>query len=400
MTRPRSVNRRRFLSSSLVGGAALSLTTSDAFTRSVSADENPCVAYPTAIDSLSMAVQFLNDVTGAPLCALHEEIIGSTERLATRCKVLVNLIEQLTAEVPELAENESLNRINELANKGAGEFGQINPLTSNSLTLVPASFATAITAFDRENMLELSKQLSNQQRTIVLTQKAVEILKSLLGEIKRLCQDAETAHTQAKRTSDSSEDVFEKVKTIREKINTAVSELQARQKNDAFKKLDEADTLLAGIDTFYFTHLKNLSTPRQEKCERWYGTKSPTQFLREYLAAARELVNEEIAFSNGVYGENSFRIIKAGFQPNPGLFDIQSAIGQVLQEIMIRNIWPRRWLAYIYVRPLLRYTGDSRISKLKEVFPKLSPEGPHDRDTSKAEKAAKRLAELLAAKGL
>lgn len=347
-----------------------------------------------------MAVQFLNDVTGAPLCALHEEIVGSTEKLAARCKVLVKLIEQLTAEVPELAENESLNRINQLANKGAGEFGQINPLTSNSLTLVPVSFAGAITAFDTENMLELSKQLSNQQRSIVLSQKAVETLKSLLGEIKRLCQDAETAHKKANEASGSSEEVFEKVKTVREKLNSSVSELLEREKNNAFKKLDEADTLLAEIDTFYFTHLKNLSLPRKEKCEKWYGTKPPTQFLREYLAAARALVNEEIAFRNGEHRESSFGIIKAGFQPNPGLFDIPNAVGQVLAEIMIENVWQRRWGGYLYVRPLLRYTGETRISKLKEVFSKLSPQGPYDRDTSKAEKAAKRLAELLAAKGL
>ena len=405
----RSVNRRRFLSSGIMGGGAmLSLTASEPIMPgALAAQAPPCIAPPTAVDSLSLAAMFLADVTGAPMCVLHEEIVGSTDTLATKCKRLLNLIKDLTEEVPDLAENTNLNRIHTLANRGANEFGNINPLTDQSFTLIPASFAATVAVFDRQDMLNLAKELSDQQRTIVLSSKAVGILRSLVTEIKSMCQEVEIAHGKATNASESAQEIYDKVKLIREGLNQAVAALLEQKKDPAFKKLDDVNSLLIEIDKFYDQHFKDLSPERKEKCEKWYGVKPPTEYLRDYLSATRALVNEEIAESKESGGqENAFQIVKASFQPAPaaaGIFDIVAiadVVGQVLHDIMIENTFWRRWGGAGLVRPLLRYTGDERIRKLAEIFPKLVPEGVNDRDKEKGKQAAKKLCDLLKSKGL
>lgn len=79
---------------------------------------------------------------------------------------------------------------------------------------------------------------------------------------------------------------------------------------------------------------------------------------------------------------------------------IADVVGQVLHDIMIENTFWRRWGGAGLVRPLLRYTGDERIGKLAEIFPKLVPEGVNDRDKEKGKQAAKKLCDLLKSRGL
>lgn len=407
-----SFGRRQFLSSVMIGGAAvISLEAANAApVESVSAPTDiapTCKEGPKAVDSLSMASLFLYAVSYAPICAYQESVISSTFSLEQAYTKLINLADKLESEAPELKETSGMTKLKKDAQKGAESTKNINNLVNTREALLPAFINVTMTIANERELLKSAVELSGQQKSITLSPLAASTLRTLLQEIRKIYAQVQEANKRALELRSGTNDVYSAINRIKDQLSSIVSLLAANKSkklsqgrsDDAVRQINQVIDQLAAIDSLYTDRLKSLPDESKERCIKLIGTNPPSEFLRDYLAGVKDMIAEETAMNNRKEGLPNTTEVATAHYASIGYWDLFYLLGEILTEPLIDDTYARRGYGAILLRPLLKYRGDKRISEFKQALPKLIPEGKFDSDDSKVDAAARKLNDLLSQRG-
>jgi gas vesicle protein len=352
-----------------------------------------------AIDSLNLSLQFLDRIAAATICPFQEDVITRTESLQEEYEKLVKLADKLEEQAPELRQQTTLNKIRAAGSVGMQSLARINNLAFTGQVLVPDFLAAAGSMFEPHDFISAAATLESQKASITLSAKAADTLRALLRAIKDVYAIVLGANTAAKELREVSRGISDKVSQVRGQIYDAVSALADLNKNGTFEKLNNVAEILTAFDSMYEKRLNSLSEKAQKRCKEHNRGKLPGEFLREYLQGTRELISEEITYLHDRYdlGANAW-FVKASSPAGPGISDIIALVARVLREKLIEDTETRRKVGAGYVRPLVRYKGQTRIDKFREALSELVPQGKYDRDESKLKEAAELLNRLLVEK--
>jgi hypothetical protein len=406
--------RRKFISSALFGGVPALRTPISELNRGALPvkvqDGQSLMQAPKVVDSLSLSTRFLDDVSQSAICVFHETVVASTFSLEQEYQKLLKLVDELESEAPELRGGPVMEKIKEAAKNGAGNTRNINNLANTNVTLIPAFMNVLASVTDANYLLTSASELSQQQSSVTLSPKAANILRMLLREIRGVNSEIQKVSEHAQALSRNSMLVWNGISEIKKRIGNAVSRLadneyrgaSAQRKNEASAQIDMALDKLNDIDKLFSDRLESLPMENRKRCEGLIRNNPPGGFLRDYLSATKALIKDEVRINNNHMEsfDRPFMMLKASLNSPQGYLDLSAIIGPILQEVMVENIWIRRWIGAILIRPLLRHRGEARIEKLKQVFPKLLPEGRNDNNKHEIERAAKLLNQILEQHGL
>ena len=243
------------------------------------------------------------------------------------------------------------------------------------------------------------------QVDVIKSPTAAQTLRKLLSEIRRVASEIVAVRKSSEELSAKTNKIYDAVKGIRELIDQAATTLtmqttgrrSASVRKTVVRQIDDAIGAINGLEQMYFTALASLPAQSKAKCEDSVGPNPPSVFLRDYLSATKELIQEELA-RGADEGDETGLFIKAALRPAPdvGYFKLYSLVSQILEQpLLIQNTVSRCIVGTALLRPLVKYRGDKRINEFKTALSKLYPEGPNDDDDKTLTAAAKKLNTLL-----
>jgi len=389
----------RVLSSGIILGGAGSFNAKDSQAAETCFQSN-------SVESLALCTYFVAETVNRAIVPLLHAIPASTEPVRVEYSKLLGLVSQLLDAAPDLKGNRSVIHIHQAAIAGRASIENVNNWANVEPSLLPAYGDTLSAALDLGHMLDSADLLEQQEHSITLSPKAVDILKQLIQAIRDLAKPIGDVSTSSKILRQASIDALELGSIVEEQIGLAVEQLSRAESETASAKriekasanIKEAISALNRIDQIQSEALNVLAGAGAQQLPE-----KPTSFLRSHIADVFNDIKVDLgsadADDDNTY--RNYRIMSAAYRSPAQAPSLFIMVGYILRDILVEHLAIRQiWCWYLAKSVVAHHKGMDRVNRLTEVFKYIRPKGRYDDSESKRREAAIMLNGLLEKYGL